>query len=120
VCSSDLGRGGHVVEMRAKQLGIHEPVLNRIDKERAFEEILARQKLDASEIAYVGDDLLDLPVLRRVGFSATVADGAKEVRDAVHFTTRACGGFGAVREVIELLLQQKGLWDAIVQRGGLG
>ena len=53
------GRGGHVVEMRAKQLGIHEPVLNRIDKERAFEEILARQKLDASEIAYVGDDLLD-------------------------------------------------------------
>ena len=114
------GRGGHVVEMRAKQLGIHEPVLNRVDKERAFEEILVRQKLDASEVAYVGDDLLDLPVLRRVGFSATVADGAKEVRDAVHFTTRTAGGFGAVREVIELLLQQKGLWDAIVQRGGLG
>ena len=113
------GRGGHVVEQRAKELGIHEVILGRIDKEAAFDDLLARRGLAPEQIAYVGDDLLDLPVLRRVGFAATVPHGPAEVQAAVHYTTRTQGGFGAVREVIETLLKHKGLWDRIVERGGL-
>ena len=112
------GRGGHVVEMRAKQLGIHEPILNRKDKGVAFGEVLARQGLQAHQVAYVGDDILDLPVLRQVGFAVTVPEAPIEVRQSAHYTTVTPGGFGAAREVIDILLRQKGLWDAIVQRGG--
>lgn len=113
------GRGGHVVEMRAQQLGVHEVALNRRDKETALGEILARRQLTADQVAYVGDDLLDLPVMRKVGFAATVRDGAAEVRAFAHYVTDAQGGFGAAREVIEVLLRAKGMWDGIVERGGL-
>lgn len=114
------GRGGHVVEQRARQLGIHEVHLGSIYKEQVFLEILARRGLPAERVAYVGDDLLDLPVLRRVGFAATVPEGRSEVKAEVHYVTNRSAGFGAGRDVIELLLQQRGSFADIVQRGGLG
>lgn len=114
------GRGGHVVELRARQLGVHEVHLSTLQKAAALEEILARRGLLAEQVAYVGDDLLDLPVLRRVGFAATVPEARDEVKAVAHFISRRSAGFGAGRDVIEFLLQQRGVFDDIVQRGGLG
>ena len=112
------GRGGEVVEMRARELGVHEVILRRTDKEAAFRELLQRQKLDASRVCYVGDDLLDLPVLRLVGFAATVPEARPEVIAAAHFVAQRPAGFGAVRDVIEELLRARGVWDRIVSAGG--
>ena len=112
------GRKAEVVERRARELGVHEVVLGRIDKEVAFDEVLRRRGLREDQVAYVGDDLLDLPVLRRVALAATVPSGRAEVQEAVHYATCAPGGFGAVREVVELLLRARGAWADLVRRGG--
>jgi 3-deoxy-D-manno-octulosonate 8-phosphate phosphatase (KDO 8-P phosphatase) len=113
------GRGGEVVERRAKELGVHEVVLKRLDKATAFEEILARQQLTPIEVAYVGDDLLDLPVLQRVGFAVTVPEGRPDLAAAVHFVTQRAAGFGAARCVIDKLLRARGAWDEVVRKAGL-
>jgi 3-deoxy-D-manno-octulosonate 8-phosphate phosphatase (KDO 8-P phosphatase) len=97
---------------------VHEVLLQRGDKSAAFDELLARQRLDAARVAYVGDDLLDLPVLRQVQFAATVPSGRPEVRACAHYVTASGAGFGAVREVIELLLRARGDWDRVVAAGG--
>ncbi len=112
------GRGGEVVERRARELGVHEVVLNRTDKAAAFAEILARQNLPASRVAYVGDDLLDLPVLRGVAFAATVPEARPEVLAAAHHVTTRSAGFGAVRDVVEELLRARGVWQDVVLREG--
>ena len=70
------GRGGEIVQRRAEELGVHDVILGRIDKATAFDELLARQGLTPDRIAYVGDDLLDLPVLKRVGLAVAPADAA--------------------------------------------
>jgi 3-deoxy-D-manno-octulosonate 8-phosphate phosphatase (KDO 8-P phosphatase) len=112
------GRGGEVVERRARELGVHEVILRRVDKLAAFRELLQRRGLDAKRVAYVGDDLLDLPVLREVGFAATVPEARAEVFANVHFVARRPAGFGAARDVIEELLRAKGAWDTIVRGEG--
>lgn len=108
------GRGGRAVEQRARQLHIHEVVLDRVDKAAAFAELLERQKLEPHQVAYVGDDLLDVPVLLAAGFAATVPEARAEVAAAAHFVTTRSAGFGAARDVIEQLLRARGDWDAIV------
>ncbi len=113
------GRGGNVVEQRARELGVHEVMLGRIDKATAFAELLVRRGMRPAEIAYVGDDLLDLPVLTQVAFAATVPEARAEVRAAVHYVARTPCGFGAVREIIEVLLRARGAWADVVARGGL-
>lgn len=113
------GRSAHIVRERARELGVHEVHLGRIEKLVAFEDILARRELTPAEVAYVGDDLLDLSVLERVGFSAAPRDARAEVRRRVHHVTAAAGGFGAVREVVEILLRARGAWDDVVRKGGL-
>ena len=112
------GRSGEVVRRRAQELGVEEVILGRVDKAAAFEELLQRQQLDAARIAYVGDDLLDLPVLRQVGFAATVPEARPEVLEQAQFVTRRSGGFGAVRDVIEELLKARGVWQSIVEKDG--
>lgn len=112
------GRGGDIVERRARELGVHEVLLKRADKEKAFDELLARQNLDPARVAYVGDDLLDLPVLRRVGFAATVPEARREVLAVAHHVTERAAGFGAVRDVVEELLRARDRWDDVVQRDG--
>ena len=77
-----------------------------------LEELLKRQNLTADRVAYVGDDLLDLPVLQQVGFAATVPEARKEVLAAAQFVTERSGGFGAARDVIEELLRARGVWRA--------
>ena len=112
------GRGGDAVERRARELKVHEVVLHRIDKLAAFREVLERQRLAAHEVAYVGDDLLDLPVLRAAGFAATVPEARPEVFAAAQFVTRRPAGFGAVRDVIEELLRARGTWQDVIAKEG--
>ncbi|MCH2162611.1 MAG: HAD hydrolase family protein, partial [Phycisphaerales bacterium] len=84
------------------------------DKSEAFSDLLEKNGVDASQVAMVGDDLPDLPILRRCGYAVAVNDGVQEVRDVARFVTQANGGQGAVREVIEHLLRAKGRWEEAV------
>ena len=86
------------------------------DKAAAFDRILASARIDASQAAYMGDDLLDLPVLERAGLSAAPADAAGEVVAAVDWVSSRPGGRGAVRELVELLLGAQGRWQRWVSR----
>ncbi len=112
------GRGGDAVEARARELGVHEVVLKRVDKAAAFHQLLARQRLTPERVAYVGDDLLDLPILREAGFAATVPEARSELFPAVHFVSERAAGFGAVRDVVEELLRARGVFDDIVRKDG--
>jgi 3-deoxy-D-manno-octulosonate 8-phosphate phosphatase (KDO 8-P phosphatase) len=104
---------------RARQLGISIVRQQATDKAAAFAEILAEQRLEADAVAYMGDDLMDLPVLRLAGLAAAPADAAEAVRARVHWVSRRPGGGGAVRELIEGVLQAQGLWPAIAARYGI-
>jgi 3-deoxy-D-manno-octulosonate 8-phosphate phosphatase (KDO 8-P phosphatase) len=105
---------------RAAQLGIRIVSQGVARKAEAYERILRQAGLEDSAVAYMGDDLLDLPVLARVGLSAAPADGAPEVRARVDWVSAAGGGRGAVREMIELVLRAQGRWDDVVQQYGAG
>ena len=105
---------------RARQLGMAIVRQQATDKAAAFAEILAEQQLEADAVAYMGDDLMDLPVLRQAGLSAAPADAAEAVRARVHFVSRLPGGAGAVRELIEGVLAAQGHWPDIAARYGLG
>lgn len=110
------GRQSAIVLQRAGELGIDLVYQGAKDKLVPFREILSKLQLTARETAYVGDDLVDLPVLREVGFSATVADAIDEVTSMVDFVTSRPGGRGAVREVCEYLLRKSERWDAVTRR----
>lgn len=110
------GRGGPAVEQRARELDVDVVRLNAKRKGPVFDEILAGLGISAECTAAVGDDLTDLPVLRRAGLAVAVADAVEQVRDCAEYVTRAPGGGGAVREVVELILKRAGKWDAIMQR----
>ncbi len=110
------GRSSEVVQRRAKELGIdilYQGALRKLDP---YQEILSEQGLTDEQVAYVGDDVVDLPVLRRVGFSVTVADAVPDVSPYVDFVTLRAGGRGAVREVCDLLLRASGKWDELTER----
>lgn len=98
--------------VRAAQLGITLVIQGATDKLAAYEQILLDQGLQDAEVAYMGDDLQDLPVLRRVAFSSAPADAAPEVRAAVQWVSARGGGGGAVRDLLEHLLRARGEWDA--------
>lgn len=113
-CAIITARESKVVEHRAGNLGISLVYQGRKDKLGAFEEIRAKTGLKPSEIAYVGDDIIDLPVIKRSGFSAAVADAVEEVRERADYITKRPGGSGAAREVAELILKTQGKWDEIL------
>jgi YrbI family 3-deoxy-D-manno-octulosonate 8-phosphate phosphatase len=79
-------------------------------------EVIAESGLSPQQVCYIGDDLPDVPIMKRVGWAVAVADAGKEVRQCAHFTTRHPGGYGAVREVVEVLLRAKSLWDDLIAR----
>ncbi len=109
------GRHSLAVSERARELGMEFVRLGVNDKLPALREALEQESLTVEQVAYMGDDLPDLPVLIRVGLSAAVADAHREVRSRVHYVTRARGGFGAVRELIDEILSAKGLLAELVQ-----
>lgn len=112
------GRTSEVVAHRARELGIHELHLGHLDKLPVFEGILERHGLQADEVCYIGDDVLDLPILTRAGLAVAPPEARPDVRCAVHLVTEARAGFGAVRDVIELLMRAQGTWEAVLEGGG--
>ena len=110
------GRSSPVVDARAVELGVDFVFQGAADKLAAYRRLLEDAAMPPSAVCYVGDDLPDLPPMRRCGLAAAVADGCREVRGAAHHVTRAAGGRGAVREVIELVLRRQGEWDRLTDR----
>lgn len=108
------GRWAPLVNRRAAELGIAKVIQGAAQKGEPFRALIQELGLDARQVCYVGDDLADLPVLTAVGLAACPADAADEVRAAAHLVTRAPGGRGAVREVVEVVLKHQGIWEALV------
>ncbi|MFO0014176.1 MAG: KdsC family phosphatase [Planctomycetota bacterium] len=104
-------RNSQVVKLRAAELGIHMVRQGYSEKLTAAREMMAQAKVEPREVCYIGDDLPDLGVMYEVGLSATVADGAAEVKQAARWVMQAPGGRGAVRELIERLLKAKSRWE---------
>ena len=109
------GRTAKAIELRAADLGLAECLQGRRLKEPAWDDILLRRSLRDEEVAYMGDDFLDLALLRRAGLPAAPADASDEARDAAAFVSCAPGGRGAVRELVEMILRARGAWDSAVQ-----
>ncbi len=107
------GRRSPSVDKRAADLGITEVVQGVIDKVPILEKLVSQKHLKPEEIAYVGDDIVDLPVMNRVGLAITVAGASEHLFDAAHYITIAPGGRGAVREVAELILGVRGRWSKV-------
>lgn len=110
------GRNTPATRARAKELGVNEVFVGKLDKVEIFEEIIERHGLKPAQVAYMGDDLPDLPILRRVGLPATVPDGVPEVKKTCLYVTSAAGGSGAVREFAEFVLKTQKLWKKLVER----
>lgn len=107
-------RDSAALRRRARELDLDEVLLNRSEKATTFTHFLERHTLSAEAVAYVGDDLVDLPVLLACGLSFAPADAVPEVRSRVDRVLGSPGGAGAVREVVELLLTARGDWEAAV------
>lgn len=101
------GRVSKLVQRRADELGIKEVHQNLENKLEVYESVKSKHQLTDKEIAYLGDDEPDMPVLKKVGFSAAPADAVESVRKAVDFVCKRRGGEGAVREVIDLILESR-------------
>lgn len=110
------GRAAKVVALRCKELGIAEVEQGATRKLDAYGRIVKRLGLKDEEVCYVGDDLVDLPVMWRVGYAVAVPNARPEVRKAAHYVTKAGGGRGAARELIEKILKAQGRWGLIFSR----
>jgi len=108
-------RESEVVRRRARDLGLTHVFQGIKDKKRALEELVKASGVTPGEMAYMGDDIIDLPVLKSVAFSAAVADAVDEVRERVDFVAQRPGGRGAARELAELILKVQGKWDDVMK-----
>ncbi len=109
------GRFSEAVSQRAQDLSLEICIQGASDKKAEFLTLLGKVGLKAEEAAYVGDDIVDLPVLRLAGFSATVADACAEARKAAHYITKATGGHGAAREIVEVILKAQDRWHNVTR-----
>jgi len=107
-------RSSAATAQRAAQLGVtllHQGVASKLE---SYEQIVDALLLENEQVAYMGDDLLDLPVLTRAGLATSPADAAGEVRSRVHWVSGARGGHGAARDLIEMILKAQGKWDGVI------
>jgi 3-deoxy-D-manno-octulosonate 8-phosphate phosphatase (KDO 8-P phosphatase) len=109
------GRSSRVVELRAAELGIKRVIQGAGDKLAAYRRLLDECRRRPEQAGYLGDDLPDVPVLRSCGLAVAVADACYEARQDAHYVTRAAGGRGAVREMIEFILGCQGRWQQVVE-----
>jgi 3-deoxy-D-manno-octulosonate 8-phosphate phosphatase (KDO 8-P phosphatase) len=110
------GRKSKAIEKRARELGIsliYQKISNKIE---IYNKILRVKSLKDENVCYIGDDINDYPLLKRVGFSVLVADGTEEIRDKVDYITKKEGGKGAVREVCEIILKSKNRWEEFLKK----
>jgi 3-deoxy-D-manno-octulosonate 8-phosphate phosphatase (KDO 8-P phosphatase) len=110
------GRSSAALRRRCKELDVEFVYEKQGHKIAAYEDVLRKTGAKESEVAYLGDDLPDLTIMRRVGLAAAVANAAPEVRRAAHYRTKSVGGKGAVREVIEVILKSKGVWEEMIEK----
>jgi 3-deoxy-D-manno-octulosonate 8-phosphate phosphatase (KDO 8-P phosphatase) len=110
------GRESAVTKQRAKEMEIdfvYQPCQKKLD---CFEKLLADSKLEPKNIAYIGDDVLDIPLVKRAGFGIAVANAVDELKSCAHYITSRNGGNGAVREVVEYILKNTGQWASLMER----
>jgi len=110
------GRKSQVVTNRAAELGIERVFQGALDKLVIYRAILKDTGFDDFQVAFMGDDVIDIPVMRLVGFAAAPADAVEEVFSYTHFVARNRGGWGAVRELCDLILKGKGAWETVTAR----
>jgi 3-deoxy-D-manno-octulosonate 8-phosphate phosphatase (KDO 8-P phosphatase) len=110
------GRVSPATDERARQVKFAYVYQGHIEKIPILDEIMADAKIDREQVAYIGDDLTDIVVMRRVGLAIATANARPEVKRAAHMVTAQPGGSGAVREVVEMILAAQGLWDAILKK----
>ena len=109
-------RSSHIVKVRAAELGVELVRQGFSDKLGVARKIMAEQGLQPENVCYVGDDLADIQLIANVGFGVAVADAIYEVRNVAHHVTRAPGGQGAVRELLEMLLKAQNRWDEVIRK----
>jgi len=110
------GRESPALLRRAHEMKMEFIYQKQPTKIPALEEILQKSGVPEQAVAYVGDDLPDLPIMRRVGLAIAVGDAVLEAKLAAHYVTRAHAGKGAIREVVELILKSKGIWDEMIEK----
>jgi 3-deoxy-D-manno-octulosonate 8-phosphate phosphatase (KDO 8-P phosphatase) len=110
------GRSAKALERRARELGVEFLRQGDEDKVVAFGALLMLAGVNEDQVAFVGDDLPDIPLMQRSELAIAVADAVEEVRSVAHYVTRANGGRGAVREVVELILKSQGRWNDLVEQ----
>ena len=110
------GRASKATTVRAEQLKIDYVEQGAKQKVPVFESMLSKAGLSADEVVYIGDDLLDLPLVKRAGFGVAVANAVGELKESADYVTSVGGGSGAVREVIEYILKNTGKWQGLMER----
>ncbi len=110
------GRNSPAMAQRAREMAMEFVIQGQAKKLEAYKGILARTGATEEEVAYLGDDLPDLPLLERAGLAVAVGDAVVEVKRAAHYVTKAPGGRGAAREVVELILKSQGRWKEAIPR----
>jgi len=110
------GRESPALLRRAREMKMEFVYMKIALKMPAFEEILAKAGVTDAEVAFIGDDLPDIPLLQRAGLAVAVGDAVEDVKKIAHYTTKAHAGRGAVREAIELILKSKGMWDELIDK----
>jgi 3-deoxy-D-manno-octulosonate 8-phosphate phosphatase (KDO 8-P phosphatase) len=110
------GRKSPAVQQRADELSVAYVYLGQATKTAAFEECMQKAGVTADEVAYLGDDLPDMPVSKLAGLAVAVANAAPELKAICHYVTRANGGEGAAREVVELILKAQGRWEEAIPK----
>ncbi len=110
------GRGSAALRRRCKELDVEFVYEKQGHKIAAYEDVLRRTGVQESEVAYLGDDLPDLMIMRRVGLAVAVGNATAEVRRAAHYITKATGGKGAARELVEVILKSKGIWEEMIDK----
>ncbi len=110
------GRESAALARRAREMRMDYVYMKIAVKIPAWEEILRKAELPDTAVAFIGDDLPDIPLLRRAGLAVAVGDAVPEVKKISHYTTNALAGHGAVREAIELILKSKGIWEEMIEK----
>ena len=110
------GRQSSALLRRAREMNMEFIYMKQPLKMPAYEEILRKAGVPDSSVAYIGDDLPDLPIMRRAGLAVAVGNAVPEVKKAAHYVTKARAGHGAIRETVELILKSKGIWEAVIDK----
>lgn len=110
------GKKSRINKRRSKELQFDEIFQNAFDKLKVYEKLLKKFKLTHGEVCYVGDDLIDIPPMKRVGLAVAVQNAVSDVKSIAHYVTERSGGRGAVREVIDLILKNQGKWTQVTEK----